>query len=47
MLLRKLEITNFGIYGGQQLVELGTEGHSNIVLFGGKNGAGKDRKSVV
>jgi len=41
MLLRKLSLTNFGTYGGQQSIDLRTSGASNIVLFGGKNGAGK------
>lgn len=41
MLLRKLSLTNFGTYGGQQSIDLSTRGTSNIVLFGGKNGAGK------
>lgn len=41
MLLRKLSLTNFGTYGGEQSIDLRTFGTSNIVLFGGKNGTGK------
>jgi DNA sulfur modification protein DndD len=41
MLLRNLELLNFGTYGGKQNVDLGTVGSANIILFGGKNGAGK------
>jgi DNA sulfur modification protein DndD len=41
MLLRRLSLTNFGTYGGQQSIDLRTCGPTNIVLFGGKNGAGK------
>ena len=41
MQLRKLTLTNFGTYGGEQSIDLQTSGTRNIVLFGGKNGSGK------
>jgi len=41
MLLRSLELNNFGTYGGQQSVNLATASDRNIILFGGHNGAGK------
>ena len=41
MRINKLVITDFGPYRGRNEIDLTSNGHSPIVLFGGKNGAGK------
>jgi DNA sulfur modification protein DndD len=41
MLLRNLTLNNFGTYAGRQTLDLTTSTAHNIILVGGKNGAGK------
>jgi DNA sulfur modification protein DndD len=41
MLLKRLKLNNFGTYAGCQEFNLSTSGHNNVILIGGKNGAGK------
>jgi DNA sulfur modification protein DndD len=41
MLLRTLTLNNFGTYAGRQTLDLSTTTAHNIILVGGKNGAGK------
>lgn len=41
MLLRRLTLHNFGTYKGSQTFDLTVQGARNVVLIGGKNGAGK------
>jgi DNA sulfur modification protein DndD len=41
MLLRSLTLDNFGTYAGRQTLDLTTSNARNIILVGGKNGAGK------
>jgi DNA sulfur modification protein DndD len=41
MILTRLTLNNFGVFRGEHTVELSPRDHRPIVLFGGKNGAGK------
>lgn len=41
MILRRIELENFGLYAGRQTLELEPTRGRSVVLFGGKNGAGK------
>lgn len=41
MILRRIELHNFGLYAGLQTLELESTREQPVVLFGGKNGAGK------
>ncbi|MEV2274586.1 DNA sulfur modification protein DndD [Nocardiopsis sp. NPDC049922] len=41
MLLRKITLTNFGAYLGEQSLDLATDARRPIVLIGGLNGCGK------
>lgn len=41
MLLHRLVLTDFGVYGGRNEFDLSVEEGRPVVLFGGKNGAGK------
>ncbi|SEL80027.1 DNA sulfur modification protein DndD [Sphingomonas palmae] len=45
MILRTIEIENFGLYAGRQTLDLvprrGTSRPTPVILFGGRNGAGK------
>ncbi len=41
MILTKLTLTDFGVFGGQQALSLSPKPRRPVILFGGKNGAGK------
>ena len=41
MILKTLKLTNFGVFHGEHIFELEPTSSRSIVLFGGKNGAGK------
>ena len=41
MILTKLALHNFGIYGGKHEVDLRTQKNKPIILFGALNGSGK------
>src|SRR5258708_4239297 len=41
MILTKLTINDFGVFRGQHAVDLSPKDRRPIILFGGKNGAGK------
>lgn len=41
MILTKLKLTDFGVFGGQVALALSPKPRRPVVLFGGKNGAGK------
>lgn len=41
MILRSIELENFGLYAGRQRIDLITTRGRPVVLFGGRNGAGK------
>lgn len=41
MILRTIELENFGLYAGRQTIDLVPKRDQPVVLFGGKNGAGK------
>ena len=41
MILRRLTMRDFGTYAGDQSLDLTTDSNRNVILIGGKNGAGK------
>ena len=41
MILRTIDLENFGLYAGRQTIDLVPKRDRPVVLFGGKNGAGK------
>lgn len=41
MLIKKIELVNYGAYGGRNTIELASTGEKPIILIGGTNGAGK------
>ena len=41
MILRRVEMTDFGLYAGRQVLELEPQRDRPVILVGGKNGAGK------
>jgi DNA sulfur modification protein DndD len=41
VILTKLSITDFGVFRGTHAIDLAPKSHRPIILFGGKNGAGK------
>lgn len=41
MLLKKITLTNFGIYKGEHTIELQTSAKKPVILFGAYNGSGK------
>jgi DNA sulfur modification protein DndD len=41
MILRSIELENFGLYLGRQILDLVPARGRPVILFGGKNGAGK------
>src|SRR6266436_3273237 len=41
MILARLTITDFGVFHGEHSIDLSPRNHRPIILFGGKNGAGK------
>lgn len=41
MILRTIELENFGLFAGRQTIDLVPKRDQPVVLFGGKNGAGK------
>ena len=41
MILKRLTLSDFGTYAGEQSLDLTTKGKCNIILIGGKNGSGK------
>lgn len=41
MILNSITLSNFGVFTGEQTIDLAPTRSKNIVLFGGKNGAGK------
>lgn len=41
MILTRLTLNDFGVFHGQHAIDLSPRNHRPIILFGGKNGAGK------
>lgn len=41
MILTRLSVTDFGVFRGTHTIDLSPKSHRPIILFGGKNGAGK------
>lgn len=41
MILRSIELENFGLYAGRQRLDLVPQRGHPVILFGGRNGAGK------
>ena len=41
MILKSLTLHDFGTYAGEQVLKLDADGPRNVILIGGKNGAGK------
>ena len=41
VLIKKIELVNYGAYGGRNTIELASTGEKPIILIGGTNGAGK------
>ena len=41
MILTRLTINDFGVFHGEHTIDLSPRNHRPIILFGGKNGAGK------